>query len=41
MGPDLVQVWFLANVPQGTRTEGFCSGSSNFIFELVSLFFAI
>ena len=35
MGPDLVQGCFLAKVPQGTRTAGFCSGKSScFYFSL-------
>ena len=40
MGHDLVQGWFLAKVPQGTRTEDFCSGSSSCFSQLASLSFA-
>ena len=39
MGPDLVWDWFLAKIPQGTRTAGFCSDSSNCVFQPASLSF--
>ena len=41
MGPDLVRGWFLAKVPHGTRTAGFCSGSSSCAFQHASLSFVV
>ena len=41
MGPDLVQGCFLAKVPQGTRTAGFCSDNSSCVFQLASLSFIV
>ena len=41
MGPDLIRGWFLAKVPQGTQTAGFCSDSSSCVFQPASLSFAI
>ena len=41
MGPDLVRDWFLAKIPRGTRTVGFCPDSSNFVFQLASLSFVV
>jgi len=41
MVPDLVPDCFLAKVPRGTRTVGFCSDSSNFVFQLASLSFVV
>ena len=38
---DLVQGCFLAKVPQGTQTAGFCSGNSSCVFQPASLSFVV